>query len=127
MEVICPYCAQPAKAVTGASLYPHRPDLQRHLFWQCKPCNAHVGCHRNTMRPLGRLADPQLRLAKKRAHAAFDPIWTNKHMTRTAAYDWLSKVMGLPVAETHIGMFDLPECRKVIEASRQYFSKLHGE
>jgi hypothetical protein len=127
MEVICPYCAKPAKAVTGAAIYKNRPDLQRLIYWQCKPCEAYVGCHRGTMRPLGRLANAQLRVAKMRAHAAFDPIWKNRHMTRTAAYEWLSKVMGLPFAETHIGMFDIEQCRKVIHESRLFFTKLHDE
>lgn len=73
----CPYCRQPAKLVTGAAMYPHRPDLIHKWFYRCFPCDAHVGCHPGTRNPLGRLANFELRTAKIAAHAAFDPIWRN--------------------------------------------------
>ena len=33
---------------------------------------------------------------------------------RNAAYGWLAQKMGLPVEQTHIGMFDVAQCRKAI-------------
>ena len=126
MNVICPYCARQAKPVNGAAIYQNRPDLHKLIFWQCKPCDAYVGCHRGTMKPLGRLADKTLRLAKQRAHAAFDPLWKSRHMTRSAAYEWLAGVMELPVSQTHIGMFDNAQCRKAVEASRAKLEEIRG-
>ena len=84
---ICPYCDQPSQLVNGLALYPHRSDLAKNNFYLCKPCNAYVGCHAGTQHAMGRLADLSLREAKKKAHAAFEPIWKqHKFMKRSAAY-----------------------------------------
>lgn len=116
MTVVCPYCQQPAKLVTGLDIYPHRIDLRSYKFWHCEPCDAYVGCNRriNGTTPLGRLANKELRLAKIRAHAAFDPLWKSGKMQRGAAYTWLSKQMNLSIEKTHIGMFNLEQCREVV-------------
>ena len=112
----CPYCSQPAKLVTGQDIYPHRRDLWAKKFWQCAPCDAYVGCHQGGEIPLGRLANAELRAAKMRAHAAFDPLWKEGTMSRTEAYAWLSRTLGIPGKECHIGMFDVDRCRKVVDA-----------
>lgn len=122
----CPYCTGTAVLVTGADIYPHREDLGDKRFWACKPCDAYVGCHPAATAPgggigdgtvpLGRLANAELRSLKQRAHAAFDPLWKSRAMSRRKAYAWLSKAMGLPSKNTHIGMFDEAQCRAVVEA-----------
>lgn len=120
--VICDYCGKPAVQVTGATIYPHRPDLYDRLFWQCAPCDAYVGCHvKNPSKgfkggePMGRLAKADLRQAKKDAHSAFDHIWKERYMNRSQAYDWLSRKLRIPIAECHIGMMDVAGCKRVIE------------
>ncbi|ECC0132114.1 hypothetical protein FL828_20415 [Salmonella enterica subsp. enterica] len=113
--IICDYCGEYAILVSGASIYPHRPDLYRLQFWSCEACKAWVGCHKNTdAKPLGRLANAQLRMAKSGAHAAFDPIWKSGRLTRQQAYAWLSREMSLSREECHIGMFDLEQCQRVV-------------
>ena len=101
-------------------IYPHRSDLYEKKFWQCQPCDAYVGCHRGTATPLGRLANAELRAAKQKAHAAFDPLWRSNYlqrpMNRDEAYAWLSRQLKLPATECHIGMFDAKLCQKVVEA-----------
>lgn len=119
MKPICPYCANVSELVSGNVVYPHRKDLHAKPFWRCEPCGAYVGCHPNTERPLGRLADAQLRKAKMRAHAAFDPIWKLRKMNRSSAYHWLSKQLGIPQSETHIGMMDAPTCERVVSICSQ--------
>ena len=78
---------------------------------------AYVGVHKGTDKPLGRLANAELRNWKKAAHAVFDPLWKYGRFRghRNAAYAWLAQKMGLPVEKTHIGMFDVGQCRKAIE------------
>ena len=83
----------------------------------CKPCGAWVGCHKGTTKALGRIANKELRELKHQAHEAFDPIWKDGHLTRTAAYEVLSTAFGLPPEQTHIGMFNEEMCRKVIRLS----------
>lgn len=78
---------------------------------------AYVGCHKGTNKPLGRLANAELRHWKQKAHSAFDPLWQHGRFKgrRKAAYAWLAKEMHLPEAETHIGMFDVSQCKRVIQ------------
>lgn len=52
----CAYCGKPAALVTGRKIYPHRQDLWDKKIWECAPCEALVGCHPGTIKPLGRLA-----------------------------------------------------------------------
>ena len=110
----CPYCGNPAAKVTGAELYSHWPELAKKLFWACMPCKAWVGCHPGGDLPLGRLANAELRRAKMDAHAAFDPFWKTGILTRSEAYKWLSKELGIDREQCHIGWFDVEMCRKVV-------------
>ena len=132
--ITCPYCNQPAQLVTGTTIYPRRPDLASMKFHQCAPCDAYVGCHKagaymvvagkkvvsDGTLPLGRLADADLRRAKQRAHAAFDPIWQGRAMGRKDAYAWLAKQMHLKADEAHIGEFDVAQCGRVVEACERF-------
>ena len=124
MKVLGNYCHEPAKLVTGAKLYPLRPDLRRLKFWYCDNGHdaAYVGCHKKHKAfsprgdtPLGRLADAELRAAKNQAHRHFDPLWQDGAFTnRGIAYTWLSVQLGLTKKETHIGMFDVAMCERVV-------------
>lgn len=112
----CPYCGGEAELSGGHKIYPHRPDLADLKIWACLPCDAWVGTHKNSPehKPLGRLANAELRAAKRAAHAAFDPLWKSGQMSRKKAYALLSEKMGLTPEETHIGMFDVEQCKSVI-------------
>lgn len=114
---ICSYCHNPSQKTTGAEIYPHRPDLHQKNFYICHMCQAWVGCHQDGI-PLGRLANAALRAAKSRAHAAFDPIWKSKKMSRAEAYAWLSKTLNIPKEDCHIGMFDENTCQRVVEVCK---------
>lgn len=123
--VNCDYCGKPAKLARGFELYPSRKDLAKLYFWACDPCGAYVGCHRDSNAvPLGRLADANLRSAKRIAHAAFDPLWKEFGMRRADAYQWLAESLGIPGSECHIGMFDVETCRKVQRLATDYKNSL---
>ena len=124
--IACPYCGSAAKLVGGDAIYPHRPDLQALKFWECAPCDAYVGCHKRGAHadgvisdgslPLGRLANKELRAAKSKAHAAFDPLWKERHFkSRRRAYNWLAQELRIPARDCHIGLFDLELCALVVE------------
>ncbi|WP_448952181.1 zinc-finger-containing protein [Labrys neptuniae] len=125
---ICDYCQTMSELVTGADIYQHRPDLKDKRLYRCEPCGAWVGCHPGTLKPLGRLANAELRAAKQRAHAAFDPLWKAKmlregikqHEARGAAYLWLAAELGIPGDDCHIGMFDVATCQRVVEICAPY-------
>ena len=62
MNVICDYCGKPAQFVDSASVY-HGHSYG--MVYYCPDCQAWVGVHKGTDRPLGRLADAELRRWKK--------------------------------------------------------------
>ena len=115
MTVRCPYCGDTAGLVGGDRIYPHRPDLHAKRFWLCSPCAAYVGCHPGTDKPLGRLADDELRRAKMAAHGMFDDLWKSGEMRRSEAYAWLANEMGIEPRDCHIGMMDVAQCRAVVQ------------
>lgn len=112
--VTCPYCNRLARFVDSRIVY----GKSYGKMWLCSgwpECNAYVGVHQGTRKPLGRMANPELRKAKKAAHAAFDPLWThnvNPSKSRKYAYAWLAKQLGISTDECHIGMFDVESCEQ---------------
>lgn len=115
--LICPYCGSPSQLVDAVVVY-RRAGFGS--VWVCQgypACDAYVGAHRNGL-PKGSLANKELREWRKRAHAAFDPLWQSGKMSRTKAYGWLSCSLGIPKHETHIAMFDVERCRAVVELVR---------
>lgn len=92
-------------------------------------CDSYVGTHKKTLKPLGRLANRELRQLKVTAHKYFDIMWKIKKQrgdkqARKKAYKWLSKQLGLHFDDTHIGYFDIETTKKVIEICRPYYDKL---
>lgn len=124
-RVVCPYCDVDAVLMDSAEVYNGRSHGN---IWLCMNCRAYVGVHKNDdmNRPLGRLANAELREWKKKAHAAFDPLWKgkmrrdncSKGKARKAGYTWLAKQLGIPFDECHIGMFDVDMCKRVVEVCR---------
>ena len=112
-EVYCPYCGNKAEYVDSAEIY----GKSYGMVYLCRPCDAYVGVHDGTDIPLGRLANRDLRRWRNRAHAAFDPLWQQGRYRRRRndAYAWLAGKMGLTKEETHIAMFDVEQCKQVIQ------------
>lgn len=114
MKVICQYCGQAAKLVTGEIIYPSRKDLHANKFYHCKPCDAYVGCHKGTTQPFGTLSNSELRFARRKAHLHFDGVWKSGNLTKGQAYKHLAKLLNIDSRDCHIGMFDLDTCRNVV-------------
>lgn len=127
--VTCGECGEPAELVGGLEIYPHRPDLAEFQFWRCAPCDAWTGCHRGTTKPKGTVAREAVRLARRRAHEAFDPIWMDgpvwgRKRRRRQAYRWLAKKLGVPERNAHIGALDVEGCDRVVEIARARTKKI---
>ena len=110
-KIICPYCEQSALLMTSEEYYGQ--DYGTNLY-VCRPCDARVGTHKNSTKPLGTLANSKLRDLRMKCHGSFDRIWKSKEMTRSKAYRWLQQQMGLSSQEAHIGMFNEQQCRKLL-------------
>jgi ssDNA-binding Zn-finger/Zn-ribbon topoisomerase 1 len=115
----CPYCNAPTTFIDSKIIY------GRWYGWllactRYPQCDAYVGCEKGTKRPLGRLANAELRAAKLAAHNAFDPTWRdlpgNRHQNRRQAYHDLAKLLGIPMSQCHIADFDVEQCRRVVQA-----------
>jgi len=123
MGVKCNYCGEQAELVTGDVVYPHREDLAHLKLWVCNDCDARVGCHGNSDKPMGNLANTELRLARSLAHQSFDPIWKGNYKSRTNAYSWLAYKLKISKEKCHIGMFDISTCNKTIAICNEYYNK----
>lgn len=126
---ICPYCGKEPIFVNSVEIYGEGHDYGN-MYW-CKPCDAFVGTHHGKIKPLGRLANKELREWKKKAHASFDPLWKMgkinevwpKYIPNTSnrkkAYKWLAKQLGVSEEFCHIGMFSVRYCKRTIEICKK--------
>lgn len=127
-SVICPYCGGPAKLLGSSESLYHGQNYGP--VWICSDtCDARVGADRQTLQPLGRLANKELRALKIKTHALFDPLWRHLEaaypeltvfpkwihsQARARAYAWLADQIGIAPDDCHIAMFDDYRCRAAI-------------
>ena len=109
--MICPYCKKESEWIENKAIYGKNYGKSV-MVYLCKPCNAYVGCHNNTKKSLGTMANAETREWRKKAHSVFDPIWKSGKMSRGAAYNELKKVFG---REIHIGESDIPTCKIIVK------------
>ncbi len=129
--VHCDYCGEEAMLKDDTFVYRGRSYGGKVWVCQCQPGWSWVGCHKHGEgnKPLGRLANKELRQWKIKAHEYFDPIWkeNNKRYARKKAYQWLSRKMDIPFSECHIGMFDVDQCKKAVELCKARLEELRSE
>ena len=119
MEIptICRYCGGAVRLVSASKVYgpaaAARLGIERQSFYQ--NCNARVGCHPGSTRPLGNLANEALRMKRMETHHVFDSFWKERGMSRTQAYKWMAKKMRLSEELAHIGGFEIDRCQKLIK------------
>lgn len=129
----CPYCCEPSRFYLSSEIIYNGRDFGP--CYVCRPCSAWVGAHRDTLLPLGRLADKRLRELKVRVHAAFDPLWRNladaypdvtvvpkrlSMLARARAYAWLGNVMLIEPEHCHIGAFSPERCEQALSIIESY-------
>ena len=123
IPTICRYCGgvirlAPARKIYGAST--DRLGLAGENIYLCQNCNARVGCHKGTNRPLGNVANEVLRLKRMEAHRVVAALWKSGRMTRTGAYRWLAGELHLRPDRAHIGGFEMDQCQRVIELCEKW-------
>jgi len=121
----CPYCLNQAEWVENKEVYGKNYGKSV-MIWLCRKCDAYVGCHQNTRKPLGTMANKELRTFRKETHKVFDVAWRNKTITRDKAYGFLKSRFGFDV---HIGEANIELCKKIIELCKtnSWFNKLNKE
>lgn len=108
-----------ATAITAPTCYCGSEMRQRNSrfgrFWGCvryPHCDGKVGTHPDGS-PVGTPAPPEVRKARIKAHAVFDPLWLNGGLTRAEAYQLLAAHFGK--TEVHIGHMGVEECERVVQ------------
>ena len=107
----CPYCNKEALYLTSEQFYGR--DFGTNLY-VCFDCDARVGTHERTKKPLGTMATKELRELRKQCHSLFDKMWKSGKLTRKQAYKWLQESMEISKSKAHIGMFDEEQCKKLL-------------
>jgi len=111
----CPYCHETPICLNHKhKMYPYRNDYG--YIWLCPSCKAFVGCHRGTKIPKGFLANKNIRVLRKQAHALFDPIWQEGHMKRRQAYRRLAELLAIEKEEAHISQLSEEQLYKLIRS-----------
>ena len=125
---IYPYCGGKTEYIDSSYVY----GKNYGMIYICKPCDAYVGVHKETDKALGRLANKELREAKKQAHYYFDQIaktslinkiwnkWIPNISNRNKAYKWLAIQLNMDEEFCHIGMMDIEQCNKVVEVCKPF-------
>jgi zinc-finger-containing domain len=100
MKIFCVACDKniEAKLVSGSIVYPRSPQLAHDKFWMCNSCKNFIGCHKNAnknkLKPLGVIANKELKEARIQIHNIIDPIWQGEKMKRGEIYAIISNELG---------------------------------
>lgn len=113
----CPKCGKDVQRVTGKVVYPNHPALSGRRFLACLTCDMRAPCNRRGQ-PTASLADGPTRRLRQQAHAAFDPLWKSGKMTRSGAYAWLRKAMGITEQQCHMAWMSAAQLTLVIAVCR---------
>lgn len=121
-EMKCPYCNKEAQWVSNEAIYGFRVG-RSYMIWWCQPCDSRVGCHNNTKKPLGTMANANLRVLRVKAHREFDKMWQHGEsgiVSRKEAYKILTSGMAYlgmikDGEEAHIGQMNIDQCKAVME------------
>lgn len=119
IEVICPKCNKPAPWVSNALKY-GRKFGKSYMCYYCSPCGTYVGCHENTRRPLGTMADQKTMTMRKEVHLVLDKLWKSGKYNRKTVYLRLKETFG---EEVHIGSADIEKCREIIKTIPLIFQR----
>lgn len=117
-SMVCPFCGGAVEFVDSAKVYHGRSYGMAYVCSNWPECDAYVGTHPGTARPLGTLADSNTRLWRRRAHSWLDQLWQGGEMTRTEVYTALAKYFSAP--EIHVGQSDAERCRQIIAFAKLY-------
>lgn len=106
----CNYCGNDAEWCENKIIYGKNYG-KSFMCWYCKDCDAYVGCHNNTKKSLGTMANKELRRLRRQCHAFIDLFWKKRIVRRYTVYAILHELFGRHI---HIGEADIDTCKKII-------------
>lgn len=109
----CQHCGSPVEIAHHRDVY-GRAFSDWPWMYRCtdEDCDSYVGMHPFTAIPLGTLADPATREARKSCKPPFEDLWRGRRsfLTRKEAYQALADRLGIPVGQCHFAWFDVATC-----------------
>jgi len=102
--MFCPECGKIAVSVET------KYGLKNH----CKKCDLWSWGNNSP------LVNAKTHRARIDAHYAFDKIWQSRFMTRSMAYEWLAKSLGISSKECHMKKMNFEMANKVILVSKNF-------
>lgn len=113
----CPYCHQEAIWCENKEIYGKNYG-ESYMIYLCRSCDASVGCHNNTRKSKGTMANKELREWRIKAHAEFDPLWRDEKLAgRKRCYRMMTHKLGLK-KPLHMGEATIDICKDVIFLTR---------
>ena len=116
------YCHANASLRPASVVYGLNRRSQGKFLYLCDrwpACDAYVSAHDRTHRPMGTLANGDLRHKRILAHRALEQLRQSRHMEKWEVYIWLQAKLGLDKRQTHIGQFSEWMCDEVVRLCRQ--------
>ena len=125
-NIKCPYCGsraflRPASVINKTE----QPDAGA-MFYVCArypACDAYVTAHTANHKPMGTLANRQLRQKRRIAHVVFSQLWQNELMSKKEAYRWLQMQLGVDPEDAHIARFSDYRCEETIRLCRGFLHR----
>ncbi|HBM3184895.1 TPA: hypothetical protein LVM22_001160 [Klebsiella oxytoca] len=113
--VICPYCNISALLAKGSEIcFKSYCFIDNKYYWICHACEAWVGCHKNSGRPMGIPAKSELRKMRKKVHLRFECYLNKEKISLNEGYFWLSSKLNCNICECHVGYFDEAMCIRAL-------------
>lgn len=123
----CPYCGSTAVLRSADGIYhDNSRDTKLYVCRNYPQCDSYVRVHPGTNRPVGTMANKELRALRAEAHRYFDQFYKSGLMSKEDAYSWLADLLCAPLSEAHIGYLGEYYCREVIEESKNLLEH-HGK
>ena len=97
-SIHCPYCGAPVVCRPASTVYGTDTIDPKSYLYLCSnwpSCDAYVSAHKKDRRPMGTLANSELRHKRILAHRALQRLQKERHMDKWAAYLWLRPGSGL--------------------------------
>lgn len=123
-KIFCPYCGAEAKLRPASEVYGEKTINGDSYLFVCSEypkCDSYVNAHRESHKPMGTLANSNLRNKRIIAHHALSKLWENGTMTKSEAYWWLRIKLRLDEKHAHIGLFDENMCDRVIKLCNEVY------
>lgn len=122
----CDFCNGPVVKTSNAEIY--GKEFGNGMCYLCRNCKASVGTHNNG-KPLGILANREMRALKKCCHELFDYVWRFGGLTRSGAYTILSEKLGIDRKDCHFGHFGIDMLHKSIKvlSDKNWYKNIEKE